>query len=159
MRPDRGRLGPIVKPWPGRVTDEHIGPRGAWPPTRAGRWSSTEYNMAYGTTYWSLEERARPAAQLAETRQAPVRRRLQPGRGLTPLFVVTRLRAGGCRPDRGAITGAVSRRAVLESRVESLWAVLLDARRTSPAWDGVRRARGAFRWASPTSLSGPGQRT
>ena len=49
----------------GGVTDEHIQSAAKGVASYKGRpWSSTEYNMAYGTTYWSLEERGATPEQL-----------------------------------------------------------------------------------------------
>lgn len=49
----------------GGVTDEAIKSAASGVASYKGRpWSSTEYNMAYGTTYWNLEERGATAGQL-----------------------------------------------------------------------------------------------
>ncbi|MDD5628155.1 MAG: hypothetical protein PHU21_03760, partial [Elusimicrobia bacterium] len=49
----------------GGVTDEQIRSAARGVASYKGRpWSSTEYNMAYGTTYWSLEERGATSEQL-----------------------------------------------------------------------------------------------
>jgi hypothetical protein len=49
----------------GGVTDEQIQSAAKGVESYKGRpWSSTEYNMAYGTTYWSLEERGSTPEQL-----------------------------------------------------------------------------------------------
>ena len=50
----------------GGVTDAQIQSAAKGVESYKGRpWSSTEYNMAYGTTYWSLEERGATPEQLA----------------------------------------------------------------------------------------------
>ncbi|MCX5795248.1 MAG: hypothetical protein NTY77_07140 [Elusimicrobia bacterium] len=49
----------------GGVTDEQIRSAAKGVESYKGRpWSSTEYNMAYGTTYWGLEERGATPEQL-----------------------------------------------------------------------------------------------